>query len=89
MWDDTLALARNLAAERQWPLKRIKVELEQDEEVDWEYLILVLVFDCNQANAEKLGKEFLNALDVIDQGLSKQEKHTFIKATHYEFESNS
>ena len=86
LWDDTLALTQNLASERQWPLKRILVELEQDDEIDWEYLVLVLVFDCSRAKAEKLRDEFLNALNAIDRHLNEPEKSKFTQATHYEFD---
>ena len=86
LWDDTLALTQNLASERQWPLKRILVELERDDEIDWEYLVLVLVFDCSQAKAEKLWDQFMNALDAIDRNLNEPEKYKFIHATHYEFD---
>ena len=87
LWDDTLALAKTIAAQRQWPLKRIRVELEQDEEIDWEYLILVLVFDTGRSKAEKLWDEFLNEAKAVYQKLNKADQLEFIKAVHYAFES--
>jgi len=86
LWDDTLALAKTIAAQRQWPLKQIRIELEQDEEIDWEYLILVLVFDTGRSKAEKLWDEFLNEAEVVDQKLNNEDQLEFIKTVHYAFE---
>lgn len=84
----TLDLARNLAAERQWPLKSIKVTHYEDPEIVWEYLLLVLVFDSGPAKAEKLWDEFLNATEIIERGLDEEELDQFIRLIDFEFESN-
>ena len=39
----TLEFVGALAAEREWPLKSIKVTHYEDPEVVWEYLLLVMV----------------------------------------------
>lgn len=87
LWNDTLTLAQTLAAKRQWPLNKIRVELEQDEEIDWEYLTLVLVFDTSRPQAEKLWDEFLNEVGATQQKLNKADQLEFIQAVHYAFES--
>ena len=84
----TLALARNLAAERKWPLKSIRVEFYQDPEVVWEYLLLALVFDCNLVKAERLWDEYLEAIENMYQELKTSEQGIFANMIDYEFESD-
>lgn len=84
----TLEFADSLASEREWPLKGIKVTHYEDPEVVWEYLLLVLVFDCGPVKAERLWDEFLNATELIEKELNEQEYDLFIKMIDYEFECN-
>ena len=88
----TLDLARNLAAERKWPLRRIKVTHYEDPEVVWEYLLLVLVFDCGPEKAMRLWDEYLNAIEEaiedMYQGLNASERAIFANMIDYEFGSN-
>ena len=87
----TLDLARSLAAEREWPLKIIKVTHYEDPEVVWEYLLLVLVFDGAQVTYEELWDEYLSALEEaiqeMYQGLNASERVIFANKIDYEFES--
>ena len=82
----TLEFASQLAAERQWPLTGIKVTHYEDPEIVWEYLLLVLVFDCGPVKAERLWDEFLNATEIIERELNEQDYDLFIRAICYEFE---
>lgn len=86
--EQALKLADNLAAERRWPLKKIKVTHYEDPEIVWEYLLLVLVFDSGPVKADKLWEEFVNATETIERGLNEQERDFFIRAINYEFECN-
>ena len=86
--EQTLSLAKNLAVERKWPLVKIRVELYQDPEIAWEYLLLVLVLDCDPRKAEMLWDEYLDATKLIEQQLNEQELDIFIKMIDYEFECN-
>ena len=87
----TLDLARSLAAEREWPLKSIKITHYEDPEVVWEYLLLVLVFDGAQVTYEELWDEYLSALEEaiqeMYQGLNASERVIFANKIDYEFES--
>ena len=89
IFERTVALAQNLAAERRWPLKTIRIEFYQDPEIVWEYLLIVLVFDCGSVKAESLWDEFLNATEIIEQGLDEEELDLFVKTISYEFECSS
>lgn len=86
--DQTLSLAKRLAVQRKWPLLKIRIELYQDPEIVWEYLLIVLVFDCVPATAQRLWDEFIDATGSIQEGLGRQEVELFIKAIGYEFECN-
>ena len=87
--EQTLSLAGRLAAERKWPLSRVRVQLYQDPEIEWEYLLLVLVFDCGPDKAEKLWDEYLHeSQQQIGSQLNKQDLDFFIKMIDYEFECN-
>ena len=86
--DRSIALANDLTWAGRWPLKEIRVEIYQDPEITWEYLILTLVFACGPERAEQLWDEFLNATKPIEQKLNEQELDTFIKMIDYEFECN-
>ena len=88
----TLALTQHIAAERDWPLKSIKVTHYQDPEVLWEYLLLVLVFDGSQVESENLWVEFLEvmeeAIEDVYQGLNASERVIFANMIDYELYSN-
>lgn len=84
----TLEFVGGLASERKWPLTGVKVTHYEDPEVDWEYLLLVLVFDCGPVKAERLWDEFLTATEIIERELNEQEYDLFIRMIDYEFESN-
>ena len=87
-----LSLAQHIAAERNWPLKSIKVTHYQDPEVVWEYLLLVLVFEGSQVESEYLWDEYLEvmeeAIEDVYQGLNASERVIFANMIDYEFYSN-
>ena len=61
LFDQLLAKSQTIAAKRRWPLQKIKVDYYQDPEVDWEYMILTLDFDCPRSQSRKaVGKLFEN-----------------------------
>ena len=90
--EGTLALTQHIAAERNWPLKSIKVTHYQDPEVVWEYLLLVLVFDGSQVESENLWDKYLEvmeeAIEDVYQGLDTLERVIFANMIDYEFHSN-
>ena len=88
----TLEFVGALAAEREWPLKSIKVTHYEDPEVVWEYLLLVLVLDGSRVKYEHLWDEYLSAteeaIEEMYQGLNASERVIFATMIDYEFESN-
>ena len=91
MLDQWLEHTRQVAAEREWPLKRIKVEYYQDEEfTDWEYILLVMDFDCPRTKAKKLfWEDYIKGMvEVKQEELMGSEKEIFSTMIHYGFESD-
>jgi hypothetical protein len=91
MLDQWLEHTRQVAAEREWPLKRIKVEYYQDEEfTDWEYILLVMDFDCPSDEAGKIfWEDYIKGIvGARQKELTGAEKEIFATMIHYELESN-
>ena len=79
---------KHTAAQRQWPVKAIKVEHYQDPEIDWEYLLLVIDFDCPYEKAESLWRLCLETvIDDMRCNLKEPMKNLFSDMIHYEFEA--
>ena len=80
---------RQAAAQRRWPLNRIRVEHYQDPEMDWEYLLLVMDFDCPWDEAEAMWEDCLqNVVGSVTGKLTDAQKNLLRQTIHYEFESN-
>lgn len=80
---------KQAATQRRWPLKRIRVEHYQDPEIDWEYLLLVMDFDCLWDEAEKMWEDCLqNVVGGVTGKLEDPLKDLLRQTIHYEFESN-
>ena len=76
-----------MAKIRSWPLQKIKVDHYEDPEEDWEYMLLVLDFDCPQPKALKLWTNYLNqVVKGKRDGLKGEEKDLFSTKIHYDFE---
>ena len=90
--EQALKLADNLAAERRWPLKKIKVTHYEDPEIVWEYLLLVLVFDSGHPMVEGLWHKYMEALDEAIEGMYQElkppEQGIFANMIDYEFDGN-
>ena len=91
MLDQWLEYTRQVAAEREWPLKRIMVEHYRDDEIwDWEYILLIMDFDCPRAEAKELfWEDYIKGIVGAKQKeLTGSEKEIFVTMIHYGFESN-
>ena len=77
------------ATQRQWPLKEIRIEHYQDPEVDWEYLLLVMDFNCLYEEADVLwGMCLKTVVGEMRRNLQEPLKDLFSDMIHYEFEGN-
>ncbi len=86
--DDLLARTQALAAKRRWPLIQVRVEHEEDWEVDWEYLVIGLEFDCPLIKAKRLfWGSYMKVIDEMYTSLEAKEKDVFAKMVCYEFDS--
>lgn len=88
--DQLLAETQGVAKKRRWPLQEIKVDHYEDPEEDWEYMLLILDFDCPQPKALKLWTNYLNQIvSGMEEGLESDAKDIFTKKIYYDFESGS
>jgi hypothetical protein len=88
LFDQLLAKSQAMAAKRRWPLQKIKVDYYQDPEVDWEYMILTLDFDCPRLRAEKLWVNYLKTVRAMREGQEGQAGDILAEMVHYDFESD-
>ena len=86
--DDLLAHTQAIAAKRRWPLQTIKVDHYEDPEVDWEYMLITLDFDCPRPRADKLWVNYLKTVTEIENALGDTAKEILVKKVHYDFESD-
>ena len=86
--DDLLAHTQAIAAKRRWPLQRIKVDHYEDPEVDWEYMLITLDFDCPRTKAHKLWGNYLKTVVALEDGLGGEAGDILRKKIYYDFESD-
>lgn len=89
--DRLLAETQTIAAKRRWPLQKLKVDYYQDpEEVDWEYMLITLDFDCPRDEAAPLfWCDYIKGFVTdMHRGLEGEEKEIFATKIHYELESD-
>lgn len=76
--------------DKKWPLEKITIQHYQDSEEDWEYLLLIMDFDCDRQRAKELfWDEYLGiCVDAMSKELEGTEKEVLLRKIHFEFESN-
>ena len=87
--DQLIEETKKMAVKDKWDLNKIEVDYYDDPEVDWEYMMVVLDFDCPRAQAEPLFWDgFLkNVVGSIDKELVDVAKDIFLTKIHYGFYS--
>ena len=88
--DDVVDNIREAALENQWPLTKIDIDYHQDMEFEWwEYLLLVLHFDCPWEEARDYWVTCLQTVvKPMQDNLPPEEKELFIKTMHRDFRSS-
>ena len=89
--DEVLENIRQAAPQNGWPLTQIDIDYHQDLEFeDWEYLLLVLYFDCPWGEAKEYWGDCLDTvIDPLQRKLGGPLKKLFIGKLSYEFDSSS
>ena len=89
--DEVIDRIRQAAIENQWPLTKIEIDYHQDMEFEWwEYLLLVLHFDCHWEEAQQHCDDCLDqVVDPFQRELGPLAKHLFIGKISYGFDSSS
>lgn len=73
------------AKEDRWPLNRIEVDVYQDPEVaNWEYLVVLLVFNSSFEAANEYLRRLYHQLDSFSQGLTEEELALFRRLVYFD-----
>lgn len=71
-----------------WPLVKVEVRHTRDPEVkDWEYVLLVLVFNCSFDTADKHLHEFYDYLDNLTRRLNDEEREILWRLLFFDIET--
>jgi len=78
------------AAELDWPLDKVEAHYVCDSEVeDWEYVLLLLVFNCDFDTADRHLHELYNQIDMISGELSDEEQEVLRRMIFFDIETKA
>lgn len=85
-----LEQTQQVAIDRRWPLTKITVQHYQDPEEDWEYLLLLMDFDCPRMQAKAFfWDDYIRTfVKNISKELEIYEQDILSRMIHFELESN-
>ena len=71
-------------------MKKITIQHYQDPEEDWEYLLLVMDFECARPLAKELfwGEYIGTCVNGMSEELEDAEREILSRKIHFELESN-
>jgi hypothetical protein len=80
-----IAEVKSAARAESWPLNRIEVDLYQDPEAaNWEYLVVLLVFDSSFELANQYLGQLYRRLDKFSRGLKGGELTLFRRLIYFD-----
>ncbi len=84
-----ITLIRDTAHEEKWPLEKIEIRHIRDFEVkDWEYIVVVLVFNCTFETASAYLEDIYQRLDALVEKLSVQERELIANLIYLDIATN-
>ncbi|MBI4216395.1 MAG: hypothetical protein HY687_03260 [Chloroflexi bacterium] len=82
-----IRLVKSSTVDLRWPLARIEVRHTRDPEIkDWEFVLLVLVFNCSFDIANRHLHDFYGRLDALSGKLSREEDAILQKRLYFDIE---
>lgn len=82
-----LQLIMQTATTHQWPLVRLEVRHTHDPEVSgWEYILMVLIFNCSFEIADTYLHELYGQLDAMAERLADEEKLVLQRLIFFDIE---
>jgi len=80
-----ISLIEDTSCEKNWPLIRVEVNCIKDVEVrDWQYILLILVFDSDFDSADKYLRDFYKILNLLTDTLDKEEQDIFRRMLYFD-----
>jgi|GEM_PF-1550568 hypothetical protein len=88
--EQVLRVVKDLALKMDWPLDRVEIRYIRDPEVeDWEYILLLLVFNCDFDTADRHLNELYNEIDVLTGKLSHEEQEALRRMIFFDIETKA
>lgn len=88
--EKVLSLVKGLAAELDWPLERVEIRHVRDPEVeDWEYILLLLGFNCDFDTADRHLQELYNEIDMLSGKLGDEEDEVLRRMIFFDIETKA
>lgn len=79
---------RTSMTELDWPLAGVEIRHVRDVEVeDWEYILLLLVFNCDFNTADKNLHELYNRIDTLTRELHNEEREILQRMIFFDIET--
>ncbi len=86
--DKVLRLANSVSKKENWPLTKIQLQRYVDIDVPgWEYVLIIMVFDCTFEIANSYLHEFYKHLDNLISQLNEEEKAVMYKFLYFDIET--
>lgn len=81
-------LVRNITQEEKWPLHKVGISLVKDPEItDWEYVLVLLCFDCDFKAADEYLHDFYKKLDVFVEKLDGEGQEIIQRMIYFDVQS--
>jgi hypothetical protein len=84
-----LSLIKDSVREDNWPLTKVVVDHVKDLELeDWQYILVILIFDADLDAAEGYLRDFYKKLDILIEKLSGQEQDILKRLLYFDVQTN-
>jgi len=87
--EKVISLIEDSVRRDNWPLTKVVVHYVKDFEVDdWQYALVVLLFNSDLDNAEGYLRDFYNKLDILTERFSDQEQGILERLLYFDVGTN-
>ena len=86
--EKVIGLIENASQKQDWPLTRVEVNHVEDAQVEnWQYVLIVLIFDCNFDAADEYLHNFYEQLDSLTDVLGNEEQNILQRKLFFDVET--
>ena len=87
--EEVINPVQDTAQEEKWPLEKIEIRYTRDFEVkEWEYIVVVFVFNCMFSTANKYLEHIYQNMDSLIDRLGAQEQELITNLIYLDIETN-